>query len=268
MNLAPLRPLNPPAGHLPSEAERQASERARHEAAERVRLPARMREWGIPEADRESILAGDPAVQLTPALKQAREFHRHGRDWALVLWGGYRVGKTYAAFRWLVDAARVPVETLDLGRTFRYAVSARFVPFAALAEAAGSYREHHQALVASAISAWALVLDDVGAQGRGAAPILDQVISARHLHRRPTLLTTNLGRDLFARPDHYGLRVALRLQEGGAFRGCGNLTPNPSPRGRGVTSLPPGELAAGPGLHPSPVGSHPSPSGRGEGVRS
>jgi hypothetical protein len=191
-----------------------------------------MREWGIPRSDREAILAGDPGSRDTPALQYVRQFHRTGRDWALVLWGGFRVGKTYAALRWLVEAAKVPLETLDLGRTYRYATTARFLPFAALAEAAGSFREHHQALIAEAITARALVLDDVGAQCRSGAPILDQVISARHLHRRPTLLTTNLGRALFARPDHYGLRVALRLQEGGSFRGCGP-SPGPSPKGGG-----------------------------------
>ena len=215
------RRLSPPPGPLPTEAQRQSAERTRHVAAERLALPSRMREWGIPAADRAAMLTGDRGSRDTPALQHVRQFHRSGRDWALVLWGGYRVGKTYAAFRWLVEAAKVPLETIDLGRTYRYATTARFLPFAALAEAAGSYREHHQALIAEAITARALVLDDVGAQGRSSAPILDQVISARHLHRRPTLLTTNIGPDLFARPDHYGRRAALRLQEGGSFRGCG-----------------------------------------------
>jgi DNA replication protein DnaC len=221
MNPAPLRPLRPPPSPLPTEAELQAAARAHHEAAQRLCLPARMREWGIPAGDCECILTGDARSLRSPALQHVRQFRRAGRDWALVLWGGYRVGKTYAAFRWLVEAAKVPIQMADLGRTFRYAHSARFLPFSALAEAAGSFRQHHQTLVAAAIAAHALVLDDVGAQLRSAAPILAEVISARHLHRRPTLLTTNLGPDLFARPDHYGLRVALRLQENGSFRGCG-----------------------------------------------
>ncbi len=215
---APRLPL--PTVALPTDEALQAAARMRHEATEVALLPMRLREWQVPPLEQEALLRSAPQ-RVTPALRYVQRFLQGGTDWALVLWGGYRVGKTYAALRWLLEAAKVPMHTLEHGRTFRFATSARFLPFAALAEAAGSFREHHQALVAEAITARALVLDDVGAQLRTAAPILDQVVSARHLYRRPTLITTNLGRELFARREHYGLRTALRLQEAGSFRGCG-----------------------------------------------
>ncbi len=209
--------VRPPA---PTDEVLQAIARGFHEDAESALLPMRLHEWKVPIPDRKAILSAARQVP-TPALAHVVRFHEDPRLWELVLWGGYRVGKSYAAVRWLVEAAKVPVQTLELGRTFRYATSARFFAFADLAEAAGSYRRDDRALVGAAIGSYALVLDDVGAQLRAAAPILDQVISARHLHHRPTLITTNLGRDLFGRPDHFGQRVVLRLDEGGGFRGCG-----------------------------------------------
>ena len=213
---------------FPTDDDLQNTARARHEHGQRLLLPLRLREWRVPPSEHAALLrgenvsgAGPEAPQhVTPALRYVARW-REDSEWCLVLWGGYRVGKTHAALRWLATAAKVPFYSVELGQTFSYATSARFMPFTALADAAGSFRDHHQALVAEAVAARALVLDDVGAQLRAAAPILDQVISARHLHRRPTLITTNLGRDLFVRPDHYGLRVVLRLEEGGAFKGCG-----------------------------------------------
>ena len=213
--------LRVPSTPLPTDEELQREARLRHEDGERALLSMRLREWRVPALDREALLRGDEPEHPTPALHHVRRFHQEGTDWALVLWGGYRVGKTYAAIRWLVEAARAQMVTLDHGRTYRYATSARFIPFADLADAAGSYRHHHQDLVAEAITAHALVLDDVGAQLAAGASILDQVVCTRHLQQRPTLLTTNLGRDLFARPDRYGLRATLRLEERGSFHACG-----------------------------------------------
>jgi DNA replication protein DnaC len=206
---------------MSTDAELQAKARELHEEGEHALLPLRLREWRVPAPERAALLSGEAPRRGTPALAHVEHFADAPGSWLLALWGGYRVGKTYAALRWLLDAARVPMDTLEHGRTFRYAPSARFVPFTALADAAGSFRADHRALVEQACTARALVLDDVGAQLRAAAPILDQVISARHLHRRPTLLTTNLGPELFGRAENFGARVGLRLEEGGGFRCCG-----------------------------------------------
>jgi hypothetical protein len=198
----------------------QAEARAHHEANERALLEFRLREWQVPAPDREAILRGEPPKRLTPALSHARAFGHLHRHWALVLWGGHRVGKTYAALRWLVEAAKVPMSTLEHGETWRYSTTARFIPFALLAQTHGSHREH-QALLADALKARALVLDDVSTEHGAAAPVLDLITYTRHQHRRPTLITTRLGPELFGRPDQYGRRIVLCLQDRGSFRGCG-----------------------------------------------
>jgi hypothetical protein len=212
--------LRPPAEPLATEAELQTRARTWHETNERALLPLRLHAWGVPEVEAADLLRLDAPRHVTPALRHVQAFPA-SRAWALVLWGGFQVGKTQAALRWLVDAARIPLTTLDLGESFRYSTSARFVRFSALAEAWRSFGARQQGLVEDAITARALVLDEVGTQLRLAAPLLDHVVCTRHLHRRPTLITTNMGRELFAGDAHFGLRVALRLEDGAGFRPCG-----------------------------------------------
>jgi len=148
------------------------------------------------------LLACDrEALSLTTASAAANEALSATRP-MLVLSGPAGVGKTVAAVQWVRAwvAARCG--------------SALFVT--ALDITTADVR-------GGALRAWcdtgALVLDDLGREyldDRGwLLSLVEGVLDARYAARRPTIITTNLARDLFKA--RYGERIVDRLREAGTF---------------------------------------------------
>jgi DNA replication protein DnaC len=83
------------------------------------------------------------------------------------------------------------------------------------------------------LTASRLVIDDLGSEYSDAKgffrSLLDEVVNVRYSMRRPLLITTNVGPEVFT--ERYGERIMDRLRECGAFTGIGgpSLRRKPQP---------------------------------------
>jgi DNA replication protein DnaC len=141
----------------------------------------------------------------TPALVSV--FENVSAD-LLVLAGTPGVGKTVAACVWM-----------DLARG-KYEISS--CKWVQAGELARGYAYEQEAFDSVAKST-ALVIDDLGTefldQKERYLCTLEEILSKRYAHERPTLLTTNLSPEKFK--ERYGERLVSRIHEDGAFIVCG-----------------------------------------------
>lgn len=163
-------------------------EQARSSAA-----AARWRSAGVPARFRPATLAGVATEHGAAVADPIAAWCATGVG-ALVLVGPPGTGKTYTA----LAAARVLCD--------RHAFM-----FGAMATLLAELRPDGALTARALCSPGVLILDDVGAERltEWAAEQLDSVIGDRWLHRKPTIVTSNLAPD--ALRDHVGARAWSRL---------------------------------------------------------
>lgn len=168
---------------------------------------ATLKAQGVPERLRDSL---DEITDTPLVIRVRRWLEGDRRAWCLVLAGSVGCGKSTAAAVWLW-------ETLEPGVVTRRWYSAARVA------AMGRYDGSVDALV----DARALVLDDLGAEFAdrpgNSAERLDYILTEREAAYRPTLITTNLNADAFAK--RYSERIVDRIRAaapaGGFFEHAG-----------------------------------------------
>jgi len=133
----------------------------------------------------------------------------------MLLSGPAGTGKTVAAvsvaMRHMVKAMQDNPE-----RTKEYPERTAYFIRAVTAARMSAYGAETQQAVERLTSTRLLILDDLGAEF--ASPVWDmllfEILDVRHGDMRPTIITTNLGRD--ALRERYGQRFAERIREGGS----------------------------------------------------
>lgn len=191
--------------------EHEAWKAARHEAArvarfdESVRQALRDAQMPLRALDRLRDAKDTEAMRATSAAPSS----------VMLLSGPAGTGKTVAAVamakRHMTKAMQDnPERTKENPQR-----TALFVRAVTAARMSAYGAETHDA-VGQITSTRLLILDDLGAEF--ASPVWDmllfEILDVRHGDMRPTIITTNLGRD--AMRERYGQRFAERIREGGS----------------------------------------------------
>lgn len=191
--------------------EYQAREKARHEAAKAARFD---------DAVRQALRDAQMPLRALQRLHGARDTEALRATSAapssvMLLSGPAGTGKTVAAVamahRHMTKAMQDnPERTKENPQR-----TALFIRAVTAARMSAYGAETHDA-VGQITSTRLLILDDLGAEF--ASPVWDmllfEILDVRHGDMRPTIITTNLGRD--ALRERYGQRFAERIREGGS----------------------------------------------------
>lgn len=192
-------------------AEAEARKRTRQEGLEVIRRDVLIR---------QALTQSGMPIRALDALKGTRDTEAMRATSAvpsgvLLLSGPAGTGKTVAA---VAMAHRHMTKAMadNPERTKEYPQrTALFVRAVTAARMSAYGAETHDA-VGQITSARLLILDDLGAEF--ASPVWDmllfEILDVRHGDMRPTIITTNLGRD--ALRERYGQRFAERIREGGS----------------------------------------------------
>lgn len=207
------------------ERAREQAEKRRQERERRATIEKRRAEKAIPEKFWPYLDAwrAGPVPDLAPSVAKAhaavQRFLAGAPGWVfLFLLGPVGVGKTAAAL-WFLDAPRVTTEPADPWsgetRTVTREASGRFVTAEQLAKASTYAGEFWDGIR----DASRLVIDDLGTErldDKGwALTNLTALLSHRHAHELPTLITANLTRKAIEEryASHDGGRLRDRLAE-------------------------------------------------------
>jgi DNA replication protein DnaC len=191
-------------------AEAERHERREREASDRSRLQRSLiREAEIP--NRYVSRFHDKRPTTSPAMQAIAEG-------AMVIAGNPGCGKTTAACWWLMEFIIAPL-------------TPRKAPRFTTAPAIARMNKFDGRQMGDLIHAPRLVIDDLGVEysdERGAfLSLLDEIVDARYAAERPTLVTTNLADEDFAK--RYDGRIYDRIRDAGGFYALDN----PSMRGVG-----------------------------------